>query len=334
MPKVHIVNVAPGDCTIIEHASGRYTVMDICSGNMETEKTEAVLVKASESTSQVKPGGNFRMCERLTNPIVYLKQLGAKKIWRFILSHPDMDHMDGLSKLHEEIGFNNFWDSGFRRTTSKPEFDNGFNRYKKEDWDLYESLINNKVSGVTVLNKLAGARFALANEKDESGNRHDGLHILAPNKELLGDPNEADDINESSYVIEYSSAAGPILLPGDAHDASWDLVMEDKSLKNNCAFLLAPHHGRDSGRSYDFLDYLQPKLTVLGCSPSQHLAYSEWSNRGLSYITSNQAGNIVLDIKQGYYNVYIENRKYAEACGCDLSLTNNQGYYLWATIRT
>lgn len=329
MAEVHIVNVAPGDCTIIRHNSGRCTVMDICCGNSEASIKSFGLLKALEELSTNKPGGNFRMCEYTSNPIKYLQGIGVNIVHRFILSHPDMDHMDGLKRLHDEIGIINLWDTGYRRTNSKPTFGAGYNRYKEEDWLFYEDVIDGVVPGVTPLIKHAGARFESANLPAE---RHDGLHILAPDDRLLVDPNEHDDINESSYIIQYNSSAGNIILPGDAHDESWKQVLSNRNLANNCSFLLAPHHGRDSKRSYDFLDHLRPKLTVLGCSPSKHLAYDEWTRRGLEFITSNQAGNIVLELKDNAYDVYIENRNYAEACNRDLSIRNKQGYYYWKTI--
>lgn len=331
MPEIHIVNVNPGDCTIIKHISGRVTVMDICGGNKPTTATKSIGL-ASIFLEDRKPQGNFGMCNRTTNPIDYMQEIEVNEVFRFILSHPDMDHMDGIERLHNQIGIRNFWDTGFRRTESKPTFSTGFSRYRKEDWDFYEKAIEEKIPEITVVKKLAGDRFELANRKDNAGGG-DGLYILAPNKDLLYDPDECDDINESSYVIQYSSMAGNIILPGDAHDSSWDFVMKEAAhLEGDCSFLLAPHHGRDSGRSFDFLDFLRPKLTVLGCAPSEHLSYDAWTTRGLDFITSNQAGNIVLSIQNGYYDVYIQNREYAVACGCDIGITNTQGYYFWKRV--
>jgi competence protein ComEC len=329
MAKIHVINVSPGDCTLIEHNSGRYTCIDICCGNLETRQKVVEIALAMKSEESSKPRGNYRMCERPTNPINYIKTYGIKKIFRFILTHPDMDHMDGLAQLHEKIGFNNFWHTGLER--EKPSFDNGFNKYREEDWDLYEKLTKEKLSGVTVLKKIKGDRFPFANKDSEDGKTPDALYILAPDKKLLSE-DRVDAINESSYVLQYQSSAGPIILPGDAHDGSWELVMKNQNLKGNCSFLLAPHHGRDSNRSYQFLDYLRPKLTVFGCAPSKYLAYDEWSRRGLLTITSNQAGNIVLDIQTGFYDVYIENHDYAKDCGGDIYRTNEQGFYFWRRI--
>ncbi|MBU9309452.1 hypothetical protein KGP65_01410 [Burkholderia multivorans] len=337
MAKVHIINVSPGDCTLIEHNSERVTGIDICGGNLEVrQKAAAVEARATTLLGLLKEGGNgggnYRMCERPSNPINYIQTHGIGKLFRFIVTHPDMDHMDGISKLLEEVGFYNFWDTGARRKA--PDFD-GFYRYSKDDWDAYQKLIKGNVDGVTTLKKIAGDRFAYASQNDADGKGHDALYILAPNKELLCDPNENDDINEASYVLDYYSNAGHMIFPGDAHDASWDYVMKNNAnLKENCAFLLAPHHGRHSNRSYDFLDFLQPKLTVLGCSPSKYIEYGHWSRRGLEILTSNQAGNIVLEIEKSHYDVYIENDDFSRDHGGNLFHRNAQGFSFYKRIET
>ena len=103
----------------------------------------------------------------------------------------------------------------------------------------------------------------------------------------------------------------------------------------NCSVMIAPHHGRDSDRSFEFLDKIKPKLTLFGCAPSQYLAYDAWNRRKLDFITSNQAGNIVLEINPGSIDVYIENETFAAAKGADCSIKNSQGYVgLWNILET
>ncbi|MAF04747.1 hypothetical protein [Herbaspirillum sp.] len=314
MSEVHLLNVSPGDCTIIKHASGRVSMMDICCGNLETrQKVVEAAAQTLDSVSVESIQGNFRMCAWPSNPINYLKTLGINKLFRFILSHPDMDHMDGLDNLVNQVGMENFWDTGARRTYSKPTFGNGYNRYKKEDWDAYERIVSGNNPSVRTAQRLAGAKFAYANEADEQGAAHDSLHILAPSREMLADPNENDDINEASYIVTFESEGGKIVLPGDAHDASWEYAIANhREHLENTAFLLAPHHGRDSNRSYEFLDVLRPQLTLIGCAPSEHIDYDQWRRRGLRIITSNQAGNVLLDINDFGFNVYVENESFAK----------------------
>lgn len=75
--------------------------------------------------------------------------------------------------------------------------------------------------------------------------------------------------------------------------------------------MIAPHHGRDSGRNRAFLDEVRPKLTLLGTAPSQHLAYDAWRNRHLEYITCNQARTVVVDTNGQNMQVYVAKEAYA-----------------------
>lgn len=327
MPSVHLLNVSPGDCTIIRHGSGNVSVIDICDGNLGEE-----VVKMAEALAAVRPRGNFGMCGHPTNPISYMKNLGIKSIFRFALTHPDMDHMDGFNAMIDQIGIANFWDTGSRR--DKPDFTSG--PYLEADWNRYVKVRDGKENGVSSAIRQAGQRFAYANKTEDGQGGGDGLYILAPDSELIKDANFSDDLNDGSYVLLYRSAGGRILIPGDAHDKTWDYVLKHyESDIANCSFMLAPHHGRDSNRSYAFLDKIKPKLTLIGCSPSEHIDYNQWNRRGLDYITSNQAGNVVLEVNDGSLDVYIENESFAKAKDANLSIRNSQGYFgLWTIKKT
>lgn len=326
MPSVHFLNVSPGDCTVIQHVSGRVSVIDICDGNIQTATAGLLNEVASFGA---RPKGNFGMCNRPTNPISYLRKLGIKNIFRFALTHPDMDHMDGFNNLIENFELSNFWDTGSRR--EKPDFSGS--PYKEDDWDRYVKVRDNLEPGVSSAFRRAGDRFPFANKGKDGSDGGDGLYILAPDSQLIRDRNMNDDLNDGSYVLLYRSAGGRVLIPGDAHDKSWDYVFEHyKSDVTDCSFMLAPHHGRDSNRSYDFLDHIRPKLTLIGCSPSEYIDYDQWNRRGLPYITSNQAGNVVLEVVNDSIYVFIENEKYAVALGVDTSVRNALGYVHTYTI--
>jgi competence protein ComEC len=323
--KIHLLNTKPGDCTIIQHASQRVTMIDICDGN------EIVLPFQRSAHSPVEHGQqhNFRMCVTNTNPIAYAQDLGINKLFRFILTHPDMDHMDGFNLLMDEIGTMNYWDSGARRP--KPSFDNC--PYLENDWDRYEIVRDGREPGVTTIHKLAGDMFQFANRNEDNTGGGDGLHILAPDRNLLSDPDLEDDVNEGSYVILYRSIGGRILLPGDAHDAAWNYIAQRSATDvRNCSFLLAPHHGRDSQRSYDFLDLVKPKLTLIGCAPSEYIDYDQWRRRDLRYITSNQCGNVVLEAANNAISVWVENVDFAISSGLTMGLRNAQGYAFYDRI--
>jgi beta-lactamase superfamily II metal-dependent hydrolase len=311
MSTVHFLNVGNGDCSIIQHGSGRVTVIDISKGQLSHQEA---LVEANRAfgigpnaEKRSAAGGNFGMRYRPTNPVNYLRVLGVNEIFRFILTHPDMDHLDGFKSLCDSIGMRNFWDSRVRKI--KPSFSAG--PYREEDWDHYE-LVRDGKGGVTVVCPLADSRFDLANQGG-ANDRGDWLDIVAPNQQLVNDANAIGDPNDGSYVLVYRSMGGRIVFAGDSHDATWEYILrEHKSLVENCEVLIAPHHGRASGREYGFLRVLRPKLTLFGCADSEHLGYSAWSNRGFRIITNNQAGNVVLDGHSAGIDIYVENLSFAE----------------------
>lgn len=173
MPVVHFLNVGDGDCSIIQHGSERITVLDICNEGSTTQK---VLLEAfGRQLGVAKTGsGNYGMRKSPTEPVSYIKGLGGSKVFRFILTHPDMDHMDGFKELCDEIGILNFWDSGVRR--SKPDFSEG--RCNEEDWDHYVKVRDGKRSGVTVVTPKADSCFQYAN-RGELAERGDCLDIVA-----------------------------------------------------------------------------------------------------------------------------------------------------------
>ena len=194
-----------------------------------------------------------------------------------------MDHLDGFNSLLDEFRVQNFWYSGAKK--AKPDFSK-YSGYKEEDWDRYAKVISNAEPGTKCIRVQAGAQFEYANRDNTQNGVGDALHILAPDQELIDEGNKAQDFNDASYVVLYRSAIGKVLLAGDAHDATWEYVKEHyESEVSDVTLLIAPHHGRKSGRSYEFLDYVNPKLTFFGCAPSENLAYGAWNYRNLLHVT-------------------------------------------------
>ena len=73
-----------------------------------------------------------RAKRELTDPIEFVKRTYPnERLWRFILTHPDLDHMRGLKALYQNIGFNNFWDTDHTKT--KPDFRGDADR---DDWNF------------------------------------------------------------------------------------------------------------------------------------------------------------------------------------------------------
>jgi len=280
MSTIHFLNVKEGDCNIIQHDSGRVSVIDVSNGNDDND----VLFESV---------GNYKQKENPVNPIVYMKKLGIKEVFRFILTHPDMDHMDGLKKLFTNFNVVNFWDTNNNKEVN---FDKK-SRYKEDDWNYYQN-IRKSIKSPKVLTFYSGEEGEYYNQ-DKSGGHGDGIHILAPNKTLEEIANSTKEYNNISYVLMYEEHGRKILFAGDSEEATWDFILanyEDKV--KNIDILIAPHHGRKSGGNDDYLDILNPKITLLGNARSKYLDYSSYNNRNLIHYTNNEAGNIIININK------------------------------------
>ena len=186
--------------------------------------------------------------------------------------------------------------------------------YRASDWEFYKHLRDTDPDeGPKRLTLYSGARGHYYNQKRDGTRGGDGLHVLAPTKELVAAVNEADqDYNRCSYVILYLTGNNSIVFAGDSHDETWDHILEHHEADvTDIDLLIAPHHGQKSGRSYDFLQTLTPTLTFFGNARSEHLAYAAWANRGLSIVTNNQANCMVVDTSTKPMTLYVTHENFA-----------------------
>lgn len=271
MPTIHYLNVQDGDCSVIQHASEHVTAIDVCNARKEEAISKAPprLLEALLGVQKAAGSGNLNQKSFPVNPIQYLKNFGILSVFRFILTHPEMDHMDGIKDFFEAFSPLNFWDSN---NSAEKTFEEG-SPYREDDWKFYKSLRDGSpTENPRRLTLYSGMTGQYWNNDGEGKGGGDGLHILAPTPELVRDSNETDDYNDCSYVILYSTGGNRIVFAGDSHDKTWEHILANHKDVTDIDLLIAPHHGRKSSRNYDFLDVLKPKLTFFGNAPSEHLA--------------------------------------------------------------
>lgn len=324
MARVHFLNVGNGDCSIIQHATGRVTVIDVNKARRPEIGKSASFESRIVSLS-AGGGGNFNQRLSPVNPIEHMQYHKIDSIFRFILTHPDMDHMDGIKDLFEIFSPINFWDTANNCKKDRDGFSSSPYRY--EDWQFYQKLRAGQLGSPKYLNYTSES--ARVNFWDA-----DGLYILSPSASLVQQANSSSDYNDCSYVILYYSNSGrKVIFAGDSHDATWEHILTTQSkLISNVDLLIAPHHGRKSDRRYNFLDVLRPKLTLFGVAPSEHLAYQPWTNRDLPYITNNQAGSVIMDMDNGY--VYVTNEAFARRENPSTQFDQSYGGYFLKKILT
>lgn len=311
MTKIHFLNVLEGDTNIIEHDSGRVSLIDISNAYNDYDTEEEKAVKNSQarkdmlSRTQVPSDKkDYHQKKEPDNPIYYMKEKNIKDIFRFIVTHPDMDHLDGIKDLFEEFNIINFWDTDNKKEISDKANSGGYNL---EDWKFYKKMRDSNPSE-------SPKRLTYFAKNINQYYDADGIQILAPTPSLLGDCNEIKNWNDSSYVILFtpkktSGEKCKILFAGDSEDKTWNYILENHSEDvKDVDVLFAPHHGRDSGRSYEFLKIVNPTVTLFGNASSKHLAYSKYNS--ILKITNNQAGYVIMKITDKIY-FYVKNYEFA-----------------------
>ncbi len=103
-----------------------------------------------------------------------------------------------------------------------------------------------------------------------------------------------NNFNNHSIVVVIEYADIKIVIPGDNEKCAFDELLERESFKTaiaNADVLLAPHHGRESGYHLDFINLVNPRITVVSdgrfCETSASARYSAKSRGWSVYKKSN-----------------------------------------------
>lgn len=268
----HFLNVDHGDCTIIRHPNdhrnngeGRISFVDINDFKHRKPDEEGELVAGlrqyleyslSASSKFIDPEEYAR--KYLDDPIEYFQDeyRGLRKnVWRFIPTHPDMDHLSGLKRLDDEIGFDVMWDT---RHEKEQDLDNWNDRFDKADWLRYKQIREGN-TGHSVIHPTEGSQADYYQQ--------DNIKILHPTQSFVSDLNSQDNPNwnDISYVLKISHGNQAVLLPGDAEKDAWDNILDlhgPEELRD-VTILKAAHHGVESGFHEEAVAAMDPDHIIL-----------------------------------------------------------------------
>lgn len=273
--QIHFLNVGHGDCTIIDFPD-HLTVMDINACKKFAAPTREELKK--------KYGGSYAAElaidgeeQDLIDPVEYIKSnFAGKSIFRYIQSHPDMDHMAGLHRLVETVNIHNFWDTDncIDKEDKATKWSNV--NFDLKDWRTYQAIRKGEhpIRVLKLSNGAKGEYYA-----------NDGISIWAPWDGSEKDNPEADP-NCFSYALGIDFHKCYIVLGGDLPSEKWeDLVRGNNGTLPKVNLLKASHHGRKSGYSREAVKAMRPDVTICSVGelhPKHDAAasYENYSSKG------------------------------------------------------
>lgn len=223
-----------------------------------------------------------------------------KGIERFISTHPDEDHFQGIEYLDEKMPISNFY--VVENSAIKSDETDSFKHYRS----LRDG---NKAFYLS-----KGCKRRWMNDSDKVRDTS-GIQILWPNldnkhfKSALQDAENGTAYNNISLVARYSvEDSASFLWLGDLETTFMENILDDIALSKTTV-VFAPHHGRESGKlPHTWLDKLQPKIIVLGEAPSRHLNYYT----GYKTLIQNSAKDITFDVVEGKLHCYSSDKNYGK----------------------
>lgn len=288
MSIVKSFSVGDGDMFYIKHGSDNFSIIDCC---MSDDDREAIV-------SELK------------------REKAGKQVTRFISTHPDNDHIQGLEYLDDELKILNFYCVKNEAT-------------KDDDTDDFDHYCELRDSDKAFYLYAGCSRKWMNQTDDERGSA--GIRILWPKtanqfyKAALKEAADGKSPNNISPIVKYNLKDGATMLwMGDLETEFMENIEDDLSLPA-VDILFAPHHGLDSGKvPQSLLDDMSPKIIIIGEAPAENLNYY----RDYDTITQNSAGDITFESDGSFVHIYVSSDSYEVGFLKDHSRSDKYGNYI------
>ncbi len=273
MLQAHFLNVGKGNCTVVRFPSGRLSLIDI--DNSRIDDNEDVL----------------------QDPIQFLNDTYPdQSVFRFILTHPDLDHMSGLAELKRTRTMENFWDTNHDKVLDPDNED--FGPYDPNDWRAYWAMRGSTTTPKhLLLHRCDSDHYWL----------DDGITILSPSTALEqlshdSEDTDSDKFNHISYVLRVVHRGIITLIGGDATVDAWNDIYRHYKARNELGILkahvfLAPHHGSPNNVNEDVFKHIEPEYVVVSVQRGTDYDYTYYNSLATNAVYSTKHhGNISLEV--------------------------------------
>lgn len=261
-----------GNMYYIKHDSNNFTVIDC-------------YLKDGE-------GKNARKAEIINE----IKQESKGRTCRFISTHPDNDHIEGIECLDDEWEILNFYAVLNDHPIDKTDI----------SLSRYQWLLANKNFAIK-----RGIERVWLNKQNIS-NGSSKIYFQWPDlnnpkfKEALELVSKGEKVNNICPIFTYGINNGATYMwMGDLETEMQQAYYDEyKTEIPQVDILFQPHHGRKSGAvPPDLLDALCPKLIIIGNAPADCISYGD----SRQTITQNTAGDIIFENDNNEVHIYSKN---------------------------
>jgi len=246
--EVNFINVGEGDCILIN-----------------TPNTLNILIDGGGT-----PQSDFDVGRKIVIP--YLRRKGIGEIDLLILTHPHIDHLEGLLPLLREIKVNRVLDSGLPCNSLECQ-------------EFYSLIIN---KGIPYYKARPGDNFIFSNH----------LEILLLNPLYDVDYYEESDFNNASIVVKLFYKNANFLFTGDIEETAeekllvWQDILQSDILK-------VSHHGSATSTNLEFLAKVDPSIAVITVGknnfghPSEN-TIKKLEDRNIQIYRTDEDGTIII----------------------------------------
>ncbi len=301
---IYFLNVGHGDCTFVKFDSGRLMMVDINNSPSLPESDEIALAEAAgvpiwtfrSGDPLTKRSWEAHYTSLLIDPHdFYLSTFAGTPVFRYIQTHPDLDHMSGLYRFfwQDKVPLSNMWDTENVKELDEKDF--ATNGYEYLDWLAYQLLRVGRGPDPEDSHKV------LHNTQGETASywAEDGIEVLAPTNRLLTACNDAGvSWNNASYVLRITYGGRAVILPGDAEGPVWGSLLEHPGPEHlRCDVLKAAHHGRESGFHEAAMEAASPSIVIcsVGKKPDTDASY-EYAALGARVLSTRFHGTIHVQV--------------------------------------
>ncbi|MBI4235097.1 MBL fold metallo-hydrolase [Candidatus Peregrinibacteria bacterium] len=166
-----------------------------------------------------------------------------KTIEMLVLTHPDKDHMEGLVEVLKRYKVAKVMITGVLKQDA-----------------LYEEFLR-EIDDIDVI---------IVDENSDFIYSEVSFDVLYPFEQIAGE--EFENVNDTSIALMVEYEGKRVLLTGDAEEAEEnELIAADLDLRAD--IFKAGHHGSKSSSSFEFLEKVRPKITVISAGKNNQYGH-------------------------------------------------------------